>query len=270
MVNNMIIKPLIKKEFKSNLKILCLFLVIISLYSSIIVAMYDPKLGKSLQMMAESMPELFAAFGMMNPGLTLLDFIVNYLYGFILIFFPLLFIVIMCYRLMAQYIDKGSLSYLLTCGYSRKKVFMTQYLTLLLNVILLITYTTVFIIFCSFIMFDENIDLTQFIILNCGLLILHIFFSSLCFLSACLFNEMKYSIGIGGGLSLLFILIQMLSQVSEKIEILKYLTPLTLFHAEGIISHQTSSYIQMIVLFGIAVVLCLIAYKLFQKRNLPL
>ena len=78
-----------------------------TLYESIIVAMYDPKLGESLNMMAESMPQLFAAFGMTDPGLTLLDFLTNYLYGFILIIIPLVYIMIMCHRLMARYIDKG-------------------------------------------------------------------------------------------------------------------------------------------------------------------
>lgn len=266
----MMIKPLIKKEFKSNFKILCVFLIIISLYSSIIVAMYDPELGKSIDMMAESMPELFAAFGMMNPGLTLLDFIVNYLYGFILIFFPILFVIILCYRLMAQYIDKGSLSYLLTCGHTRKQVLITQYLTLIVNIMLLILYITVFISICSFIMFHEKINIINFIILNCGLLMLHFFFSSLCFLSACLFNEIKYSIGIGGGISIIFILIQMLSQVSERIDFLKYLTPLSLFNAKGLITSQYSSYIQVFILFFIGVVIHMLTCIFFQKRNLPL
>ena len=79
---------LIKKEMKANYKIFIIFVMILSLYCSIIVAMYDPKLGESLNMMAQSMPELFAAFGMTNPGVTLMDFLINYLYGFILIIIP--------------------------------------------------------------------------------------------------------------------------------------------------------------------------------------
>ena len=97
-----------------------------TLYESIIVAMYDPKLGESLNMMAESMPQLFAAFGMTDLGLTLLDFLTNYLYGFILIIIPLVYIMIMCHRLMARYIDKGSMAYLLATPHKRSDIFITS------------------------------------------------------------------------------------------------------------------------------------------------
>lgn len=77
--------PLLKMGIKSNGRLLLLFMGIITIYAGVITAMYDPELGKGINAMAESMPELFAAFGMQNPGITLLDFIINYLYGFILI-----------------------------------------------------------------------------------------------------------------------------------------------------------------------------------------
>ena len=70
--------PLLKREMKSNYKILILFMGIITLYSGIITAMYDPKLGAGINALAESMPEFFAVFGMENPGVTLLDFLNNY------------------------------------------------------------------------------------------------------------------------------------------------------------------------------------------------
>lgn len=43
----MISKTLWKRECKANIKVILLFLLVLSLYSSLIVAMYDPKLGES-------------------------------------------------------------------------------------------------------------------------------------------------------------------------------------------------------------------------------
>lgn len=37
--------PLLKREIKSNYKILLLFMGIVTLYSGIITAMYDPEVG---------------------------------------------------------------------------------------------------------------------------------------------------------------------------------------------------------------------------------
>ena len=45
------IGTLLKKEFKANLLILIIFMALLSMYSVIIVAMYDPKLGESMNML---------------------------------------------------------------------------------------------------------------------------------------------------------------------------------------------------------------------------
>lgn len=76
--------PLLKTELKSSGKIILLFLGIITLYAGIITAMFDPELGTGINALAESMPQFFAVFGMENPGITLLDFLNNYLYGLVL------------------------------------------------------------------------------------------------------------------------------------------------------------------------------------------
>lgn len=261
---------LFKREWKSNYKIFLIFIAIMTLYESIIVAMYDPKLGESLNMMAESMPQLFAAFGMMDPGLTLLDFLTNYLYGFILIIIPLVYIMIMCHRLMARYIDKGSMAYLLATPHKRSDIFITQLCVLLSGIMGLIVYSVVLILGCSSMMFNESIDIVKFLITNVGLLGVHFFFASFCYLTACSFNEVKLSIGIGAGVGVISILIQMLSQVSDRIEFLKYFTPLTLFDAKGLQAYDQQSLLCMAGLFALAVICIVIGCMNFSKRDLPL
>ena len=92
---------LFKKEIKSNWLLLAIFLVVLSVYGSMITIMYDPKMGDSLKMMAESMPGIFSAFGMNSPGSTLLQFVSSYLYGWLFIGFPGVFIIILKNRLSA-------------------------------------------------------------------------------------------------------------------------------------------------------------------------
>ena len=141
--------PLLKIELKSNCKIILLFLAIITLYAGLITAMFDPELGAGINELAESMPQFFAVFGMENPGTTLLDFLNNYLYGFILILIPFIYIILMCYKLVAKYIDKGSMAYLLNTHYSRTKIMLTQFTVLLIGLFVLICYSTALIIFVS-------------------------------------------------------------------------------------------------------------------------
>lgn len=261
---------LMKREWKSNYKILLLFMAVLTLYESLIVAMYDPKLGESLNMMAETMPQIFAAFGMTDPGLTLLDFITNYLYGFILTMIPLIYTIIMCHRLIARYIDKGSMAYLLATPHTRAQIMFTQLSVLLSGVFLLIGYSVVLILGCSSMMFQETIEIGQFLMMNIGLLAIHSFFACVCFLSACSFNETKLSIGIGAGIGMASLLIQMLSQVSENIDFLKYITPLTLFDPHGLQAFDLQTMIYMFVLFLLSIGCIVITYIVFQKRDLPL
>lgn len=261
---------LFKKEWKANYKIFLIFIAILTLYTSVIVAMFDPKLGESLNAMKESMPQIFAAFGMTDPGLTMLDFLTNYLYGFIFIVIPFIYIIIMCHRLMSRYIDKGSMAYLLATPHTRTKVMMTQLGVLLSGLMMLIVYAVLLIIGCSTMLFDETIELGKFLMTNVGLLSIQMFFACICYLCACCFNETKFSIGIGAGIGIASILIQMLSQVSDKMEFLKYMTPLTLFDAKGLQSFEQSAVIGMVVLFLVSIAAIIFAQVCFKKRDLPL
>ncbi len=64
-------KTLFAKELRANLFVSGIIAAVLAMYIGTIVAMYDPKLGESLDLMM-SMPELFAAFGMSMRATTLL------------------------------------------------------------------------------------------------------------------------------------------------------------------------------------------------------
>lgn len=262
--------PLLKIELKSNYKIILLFLAIITLYAGLITAMYDPELGAGINELAKSMPQFFTLFGMENPGTTLLDFLNNYLYGFILVLIPFIYIILMCYKLVAKYIDKGSMAYLLNTHYSRIKILFTQFAVLMIGLFILICYSTGLIILVSSLMFEGEMEISKFLLLNVGLFILEIFLSALCFMFACLFNELKFSIGLGAGLGMAFFLLQMLSQTSEDIEFLKYLTPLTLFNPERLVEYEIENFIYLGILMISAVAFLIIAATRFKKRDLSL
>ena len=81
-------KALFKLEWKTNYKILIIFCLILTMYTTIMISMYDPELGSALEVFSKSMPEIMAMVGMSGTPDTLVDFITEYLYGFIMIVFP--------------------------------------------------------------------------------------------------------------------------------------------------------------------------------------
>lgn len=260
---------LLKKEVKANIKLFFIFLSIIAIYILSLLAMYNPALEKSLADLEKTMPELLALFGMQNRGTTLLDFIVNYLYRFVLIVTPFIYSSIMCYKLVTKYTENGSMAYLLNSFYNRKNIILTQGIGLIIGIFLMIGFTVILTIVSCELMFPGELNVPQFLLLNLGLLLLQLFLAMFCFMFTGIFMEAKYSIGIGTGIVSLFIVIQMLSQVYDN-KFLIYCNPLNLFNADKIIKYDIFSIISMGILALLAILFFLVAIKKFEEEDLVL
>ena len=260
---------LLKREIKANYILTLIFVGVLTMYGTMIVSMYDPKLGDSLAMMAESMPQLFAAFGMLDVSSTLLEFISNYLYGFLLVAFPLVYIVLLSGRLISRYVDRGSMAYLLATPCRRRKIIVTQLFSMLLGIVTLTSYVTVLCIAVSQAMFPGQLDIQKFLFVNVGLLGLQIFMAGICFCSSCIFNEAKYATGVGAGLCIAFVLLQMVSQVGEKFEAIQYVTPLTLFNPKAIVAGNENAMLYCGILYAMGLVLFAVGSVVFCKRDIP-
>lgn len=261
---------LFKKEIKSNWILLVIFMAVLSLYGVMIVMMFDPKMGDSLRMMAESMPQIFAAFGMLNVGATLLDFISSYLYGMLFIAFPAVYIIILANRLVAKYVDNGSMAYLLAVPEKRRRIVTTQCAFLVFSLVVMVAYITGLILVTEQILFPGEMDTAAFIRVNVGLLGLLVFLAGVCFCASCVFNESKTSTGIGTAIVVYAILAQMISRVGEKFENVKYATPLTLFDIDGLSAGDGQAWLMCGVLYGVGILLMLVGIGRFCRRNLPL
>lgn len=261
---------LLKKELKSNWILLVIFLAVLSMYAVMITMMFDPKLGDSLKTMAESMPQLFSAFGMADVGTTLLEFISGYLYGILLTAFPGVFIIILTNRLVAKYVDNGSMAYLLAVPEKRRRIVMTQGVFLLLCLVVMVSYVTVLILAVSEGLFPGKLDIPAFLRLNAGLFGLLVFFGGACFCASCFCNESKNSSAISTGIVVYSILIQMISQAGEKFENIKYATPLTLFDIDGLSAGDGGAWGTCAVLYLAGFLLMGIGIARFSRRDLPL
>lgn len=266
----MINLTLYRREMKANIILFLIFAGVLTMYSVMIVMMFDPKLGDSLRMMSESMPELFAAFGMADVGTTLLEFVSGYLYGMLLVAFPGVFIIILSGRLIAKYVDNGSMAYLLAVPKKRWNLALTQAAVLLTYIVLLVVYVTVLIFITSHILFPDEMEVKRFLDLNIGLLGTLVFFSGVCFLPSCLLNESKRATGIGAGVVIYSILVQMIAQVGEKFENLRLITPLTLFDVDRFITEEQSAWIGCGILYFIGIVFIGIGIIIFHRRDLPI
>ena len=137
------------KQMKRNVKLLVLFGMIISMYVYIIISMYDPKMMEMMDNFAKLMPELMAAMGMTTDTANLMAFMISYLYGFILLIFPMVFSILRGHGLVAAYVDKGSMASLLAAPVKRRTIILTQMAALISGIVILVVYSTVLEYACA-------------------------------------------------------------------------------------------------------------------------
>ena len=261
---------LFKKEIKSNWMLLLIFLGVLSVYAGMITMMFDPKMGDSLRAMADSMPDIFAAFGMADVGTTLLEFIAGYLYGVLLIAFPGVFIVILANRLAAGYVDNGSMAYLLAAPVKRRRIMLTQAVFLVSCLVVMVGFVAGLILAFGESLFPGELEIGAFLRLNVGLLGLLLFFGGACFCASCFCNESKNSAAVSTAVVVYTLLLQMLSRVGDKFQNLKYATPLTLFDIDGLSAGDATAWVMCGILYASGILLMGIGIWRFDQRDLPL
>lgn len=263
-------KTLYKKGIQESWKLLVVLMAVLTMYFLIIVMMFDPTLGSALNEFTKAFPEMMKIVGMDPSDTTMISFMASYLYGFIMLIFPMVYSIVTANRLIARHVDKGSMSYLLSAPVKRLTVVFTQWIVLLTGIIVILVFATILGIVSAELQFPGELNIFSFVKMNLGALALHLFIGGICFLSSCLFNDTSLSIGFGAGIPAISFVIQMLANLEGKLDPAKYFTFFTLFDTKAIIANESFGVIGMVVLLIGAIVLYGIAMKVFITKDLHL
>lgn len=266
----MLSKPLLKATIKQNYIVFLIILAVLMLYLPTIISLYDPKSQESLNDMLQMLPkQMVSAMGFSTLGSTLIEFIASYYYGFLILLLPMIYTVIVANRSLASHVDKGSMAYLLSTPNTRRKIAWTQAFYLLVSITLLLGAVTLVGIGISQVLFPGELDISGFLKLNLGVLFLYFAVTGIGFLASSIFNESKNSLAVGAGLPVAFLVLQMISNVSDNTNFFKYFTLFTLFNPTKITTG--GNYIlSFILLAAIGAVMYSASVIVFSKRDLPL
>lgn len=261
--------------FFTNLKNHKVLFIIINLvllmYSSLMIYMFDPELGNSIGEMMELMPRGFAvALGFDDIAITLTTHIGSYLYGFIYIVFPMIFGVIVANSLVAKHVDRGSMAYLIATPNSRKTIVQTQAISLNVMLIGLFVIQTILGILMSEIMFNGLLEVGAYVKINLITMLVFCVVSAIGFLGSCIFNESSKSLSMGISFPVAFLLLKMLSGASPDLSFLKYFTPYTLIDINKIMGSGNYTLLTSVALIIASMVVYFCAVTIFDKRSLNL
>ena len=74
----------------------------------------------------------------------------------------------------------------------------------------LTAYCTALAVGCAAAMFPGELDVPAYLVVNAGLLCLHLALGGFCFFASCLFNESRLSVALGAGVPVLFFLLSLI------------------------------------------------------------
>jgi len=265
-------KPLFKQTLKSSYKIILIFMAVLTMYFVILAGMYDPQQADKVQQMMKLMPKGWIdAMGYgSTPVPGLLGHLSTYFYGFLILFFPTIFDIILVNKLVSKHVDKGSMAYILATPNTRKKISVTFAGFILFSVTVLMAFVTILgLIYCQM-NFSGMLDVKKFILINIGALLIHYAVSGIAFFASCVFNDMKNSLGIGVGIPIAFLIIQMLANMGGNLENFKYATMFTLFNPSKIAVGDSSTLPCFIALAVISGALFIGGIMIFNKKDLPI
>ncbi len=263
-------KALFGMNVKTNRNIWLIFFAILVMYVAIIVSIYDPSIGDPFAALMDMFPpELLGAMNFTIMNGELISFISGYLYGFIM-FIPMIYVIIVGNRLIAKYVDSGSMAYLLSTPNKRRKIALTQAVFLFLSTTLLIVVVAGVNLLMCISMYPGLLDISKFIILNLGLIGYFTLISSITFLFSCIFNETRNSLAFGAGIPLLFFVINMLRGASPDLDFLKYFTALSLFDSNDWITGGNIVWIGSVAFFLTSILFYTLGIRIFIKKDLPL
>ena len=263
------IKDLFIHNIKENKVLVIAFTMFVMIYVATSVGMYDPNSNEAMEAMMQLLPEsMVNMFGFGDLTGSMVRYLSNYLYGFIMLMIPMIYTVMVGTKLVSKHVDRGSMIYLVTMPYTRKKIALTQAVFYILSFTVILLVNVLVLIIMSVTMFPGLLDIGLFLMINFVTLSVHLFLSSIAFLVSVLVGDSTRSLGISGGILFTFVILHMVSGLGESTEFLKYLTPFSLVNVDYILEGSGNGLLSGFIMLTLTGLIYYGAIQLFDRKSL--
>ena len=261
---------LFKNSLKRNWVLLVIFFGVLTMYLTIMTSMYDPEDIAGLMLMIEAFPEgLRTAMGFDQIPTDLAGYLASWLYGMLMIGFPMVYSIILGNKLVAKMVDNGSFAYLLSTPVPRVKIIITQGLYALGSMLALFAALFAVGVLSAQAQFPGELDLKAFFNLNLTTMLVNMVVLMISFFFSCLFNETRFSLGFGAGVPIMFLLMNMLGGSTPDLRFLADASIYGFYDPMQLATGESALVVNLLYL-GIIAVLFAGATLIFDKKRLPL
>ncbi|MGG3651255.1 ABC transporter permease subunit [Bacillus pseudomycoides] len=266
-------KQLFLASFKENQKSIWSYSIGAAFYLWLLIWIFPSLVSaKGLNEMIDAMPDSVKKIvGMENSIQNVSDFLAGEYYGMLFLIILTIFSVTVATHVMACYVDKGAMAYLLATPVSRVKIAITQGVVLILGLLIIILATYgAGVLGAEWLLKDNNLNQEVFFKMNLVGGLLFFVVSAYSFLFSCICNDERKALSLSASVTILFYLLDMVGKLSDKLEWMRNISLFTLFRPKEIVAGTYNIWPVSIGLTFGAICIFVVAIVLFKKRDLPL
>ena len=194
----------------------------------------------------------------------------------------MVFVIMVSNNLLAGQVDSGSMAYVLSTPTKRRTVTTTQMAYLLFALFSMFALLTVVSVISVWVVGGNAfaINYGEILLFNAGAFLTMFAIAGYCFMCSAIFNRTKYSLSIGGGISIFMLVCTILGLFGsdvvpsamriDQMNFFNYLSIISLFETTTILSGGLNYLIGFGILAAIGIVTFIVGTFCFDKKDLPL
>jgi len=241
--------------------------LLIYVFSSI--GLWDPEGIEALQDMMELLPaSITNMLGFDNLGGSLTSYLLNYMYGFLMLIFPIIYTVIVGNRLISKHITSGSMIFLLTMPYSRRKIIINQAVFFAFGLLFIILVNVIVMIVFSSIMFPGMLNIGQLLIVNLIVYAAHLILAGIAYIFSCTLGDSQKVLTFSSIVLFGNALTYMISNLGEKTELFKYFSIFGFVNVDYILEGSGNGFLTGLFLTIFGLLTFAIGVELFNRKSI--
>lgn len=255
------------KELKQSFKSLCIWTASIAFMMLVCVLLFPEMKGEmdSVSSIFANMGGFTAAFGMDKLSFGQLMGFYGIECGNVLGIGGGFFAALVGISVLANEEKERTAEFLLTHPISRVSIIAQKLLSVLTQVVVL-NIVVVAVSLISAAVIDESFEMKEFMLLHVAYLIMQLEISCICFGISAFIR--RGSIGIGLGLALAFYFMNLVCNMAEQAEFLRYITPYAYAEASNIISEARLDTVLIVIGIIIAVIGAAVGFIKYTKKDI--
>lgn len=259
-----------RREWRQNWKGLLIWTLVLSGLNAIQLSVY-PQMAEqqeNLDALLQSIPEAMANVFHLGE----LDF--STIIGFyaiecylILTLFGSIYAANLAAQIVAKEESEKTIEFLLSKPVTRRRVLTEKGLLVLTN-ILLFNLVISLINLLVMTLLNETPDAETFLLISVGPLLLHLTFAAVTFFLSVILSKGWTLTSLSAGLVLLFYFLSVMSDLTDKLEWLKYLSPFAYVDPADIILDHEIKPLYLLIMLAVILLSLGSAYAIYNKKDI--